>query len=260
MTNDAAVEELDVTVKHGRMHCTLHGKGEPLVLLHGALGTGEAHFRRQVDELAQGYRLIVVDFLGYGRSGRRNLFDGAFHSRDAEDVVALVERLGVSPVHLCGFSDGAIVAMIVATRHAETVRSLTLIGGQAVLDEKGISMTREWVPPEQLAPRFRDALARYHGDPYWRELVTDYTGAMEKLYAAGGDPVGRSLQDISCPTLIVQGADDPWVDPSHARGLHASIRGSRLEVFEGAGHEVQRDRPEDFNILLLDFLACLRRG
>ena len=120
-------------------------------------------------------------------------------------------------------------------------------------------MTREWVPPEQLAPRFRDALARYHGDPYWRELVTDYTGAMERLYAAGGDPVGRSLRDISCPTLIVQGADDPWVDVSHARDLHASICGSRLEVVEGAGHEVQRDRPEEFNALLLEFLACLRR-
>ena len=257
MTNDAPVEELDVTVTHGRMHCTLHGNGEPLVLLHGALGTGEAHFRRQIDELVRDYRLIVVDFLGYGRSGRRDLFDEAFHTRDAEDVIALTEQLGVVPVHLCGFSDGAIVAMIVATRYGEYLRSLTLIGGQAVLDEKGMAMTREWVPPEQLSLGFRDALARYHGDPYWSEMVTEYVDAFERLYAAGGDPVGGSLEGISCPTLIVQGADDPWVDVSHAHDMHAAIPGSRLEVVEGAGHEVQRDRPEAFNALLLEFLASV---
>ena len=191
MTDDAAAVEMDVAVRHGRMHCTLHGKGEPLVLLHGALGTGEAHFRRQIDELARGYRLIVLDFLGYGRSGRRDLFDGTFHSRDAEDVIALIEQLGVSPVHLCGFSDGAIVAMVVATRYGEHLRSLTLIGGESVLDEKGMAMTREWVPPEQLSPGFQEALARYHGDPYWSEMVTQYVNAFEMLWAAGRRPGWR---------------------------------------------------------------------
>ena len=249
--------ELDVPVRHGRMHCTLHGEGEPLVLLHGALGTGMAHFRGQIDELARSYRLIVPDFLGYGRSGRRDYFDGAFHSRDAEDVVALVEQLGVSPVHLCGFSDGAIVAMVVATHYGEILRSLTLIGGQPVMDEKGMSMTRKWKPPENLASGFRDALARYHGDPYWSEMVTKYVDAFEGLYAAGGDPIGAPLEGISCPTLIVHGVYDPWVDVSHAHDMHAAITGSRLEVLERAGHEVQRDRPEEFNRLLLDFLASV---
>ena len=260
LTNGADVVELDVAVRHGRMHCTLHGKGEPLVFLHGALGTGEAHFRRQIDELARDYSLVVLDFLGYGRSGRRDIFDGAFHTRDAEDVVALIEQLDVSPVHLCGFSDGAIVSMVVATRYGELLRSLTLIGGQAVLDEKGVSMTRKWIPPEQLATGFRDALARYHGDPYWSELVTKYVDAMEELYAAGGDPIGASLEGITCPTLIVQGALDPWVDVSNAHHLHVAIPGSRLEVVRGAGHEVQRDRAGGFNQLLLEFLASVGQG
>ena len=168
MTNNAEFLELDVTVRHGRMHCTLHGEGEPLVLLHGALGTGMAHFRGQIDELATE---LPPDSAGLSRL--RSVWSAgllrrsAFHSRDAEDVVALVEQLGVSPIHLCGFSDGAIVAMVVATHYGEILRSLTLIGGQPVMDEKGMSMTRKWKPPENLAPGFRDALARYHGDPYW---------------------------------------------------------------------------------------------
>ena len=112
--DDIGGREIDVQVKHGRMRCMVQGEGDPLVLLHGALGTGEAHFRGQIDEFARRYRVIAPDLLGYGKSGRRDSFDADFHSRDADDVAALVERLGLPGIHLCGFSDGAIVAMMVA--------------------------------------------------------------------------------------------------------------------------------------------------
>ena len=95
----------------------IQGEGDPLVLLHGALGTGTAHFREQIDEFALSHQVIAPDFLGYGKSGRRAALDEYFYQRDAEDVVELVQHLGFSQVHLCGFSDGAVVAMIVAGRY-----------------------------------------------------------------------------------------------------------------------------------------------
>lgn len=49
----------------------IQGEGDPLVLLHGALGTGTAHFREQIDEFALSHQVITPDFLGYGKSGRR---------------------------------------------------------------------------------------------------------------------------------------------------------------------------------------------
>ena len=227
------------------------------MLLHGALGTGVAHFREQIDEFAPTYQVIVPDFLGYGKSGRRASLDEYFYQRDAEDVVALVQHLGLPPVHLCGFSDGAVVAMIVAGQYGAYVRSLVLIGGQAVLDDQSMVETRKLCPAEQLPVGLQRALARSHGDTYWRQLVAEYVDVLERLYLKGGDIAGDYVAGIACPTLIIQGESDPWVNPIHAHALHSSIQGSELELFPGTGHEVQREKPEAFNPRVLRFLSSV---
>lgn len=257
MTTEAPRREIDVQTGHGRLHCVIQGEGEPLVLLHGALGTGLAHFREQIDEFSLGYQVVVPDLLGYGKSGRRDSFDEHFHQRDAEDVVALVQHLGLSSIHLCGFSDGAIVAMMVAGKYGEHVRSLVLIGGQTELDEQTMETTRQWAPADRLPAGFQQALARSHGDPYWRQLVSKYVDAVETLYQNGGYMLNDYLAGITCPTLIVQGEADPWVDKVHGERLHVSIPGSQLEMFPGAGHEVQREQPSAFNARVMGFLSSL---
>ncbi|MBI2855726.1 MAG: alpha/beta hydrolase [Chloroflexi bacterium] len=259
MQPDVARREIEVPTSHGRIHCTIQGQGEPVVLLHGALGTGLAHFHDQVNEFASRYQVVVPDFLGYGKSQRRSSFDGDFYQRDKEDIAALVQYLNLAPAHLCGFSDGAIVAMLVAADHHEMLRSLVLIGGQAVLDEPALQQTRALAPAESLPAGFQRALARVHGDPYWKELVVDYVAAVERIYERGGDVAGYCLGNIHCPTLVVQGEADPWVGAEHAQTLRSSIPHSELVLFPGTGHEVQRERPQEFNRRVLEFLASSAR-
>ena len=172
-------------------------------------------------------------------------------------MVALVQHLGLPPIHLCGFSDCAIVAMMVAGEYGACVRSLVLIGGQAILDEQAMETIRQWAIADQLPEGFQQALARSHGDPYWRQLLSDFVGAQELLYRKGDDVASEYLPTIACPTLIIQGEKDPWVNPVHAHMLHGSIRGSEVELFPGVGHEVQREEPEAFNRRVLRFLSSL---
>ena len=257
MAEGAQRREIDVPGKHGRLHCIVQGTGEPLVLLHGALGTGATHFRGQIEEFASAYQVIVPDFLGYGKSQRRPVFDEDFYERDAEDVVALIQHLGLPPVHLCGFSDGAIVAMKVTGRPGADVRSLVLVGGSAVLDEQSMGWTRSLAPVERVPIGLQRALARAHGDPYWRQLVASYVAASERLYARGKDIALGSLANVDCPTLIVQGELDSSVGIGQAHMLHGSIQGSELEIFPGVGHELHREQPEAFNRRVLRFLATV---
>ncbi|MDA0988985.1 MAG: alpha/beta hydrolase, partial [Chloroflexi bacterium] len=116
---------------------------------------------------------------------------------------------------------------------------------------------REWAPAYRLPAGFQQALARSHGDPYWRQLVSEYSDAVETLYQNGGYMLNDYLAGIACPTLIVQGEADPWVDKVHGERLHVSIPGSELEMFPGAGHEVQREQPSAFNARVLEFLSSL---
>ncbi len=256
MTYGPDPREIDVMAKHGRLHCIVHGEGPPLVFLHGALGTGRAHFRRQIAEFAAEYQVIVPDFLGYGGSDHRPSFEN-FYERDAEDVFALLQRLGLSSVNLCGFSDGAVVSMIFAGDHPDQLRSLTLIGAQAVLDEKAMEVTRKLAPADNLPDGLQRALARSHGDPYWERLVDDYVASAERIYETEANLVGDRLDMIRCPTLIVQGEEDEWGGVEHALMVRDSIQGSALDVFPGVGHEVHREKPEVFNSRLYYFLSSL---
>ncbi|MQF48799.1 alpha/beta hydrolase [SAR202 cluster bacterium AC-647-N09_OGT_505m] len=76
--------------------------------------------------------------------------------------------------------------------------------------------------------------------------------------SGGGNIPGDYLAGIVCPTLIIQGANDPWIDQTHAHKLHSSIQGSRLELFAETGHEVHREKPKAFNPLVLRFLSSVQ--
>lgn len=248
-------QEIDVMAQHGRLRCIVHGNGPPLLFLHGALGTGRAHFRGQINEFASDYRVIVPNFLGHGGSDPRESFDD-FYQRDTEDIVALIENLELPPVHLCGFSDGAIVAMMVAGDNPDRLQSLTLISGQAILDEQTMETTRQLSPASDLPDGFQQALARSHG-PHWEGMVDDYVASAERIYQTEPRIVGDRLESITCPTLIVQGEDDDWAGVRHARMIRDSIRGAELDVLPGVGHEAHREDPEAFNSRLQGFLASL---
>ena len=249
--------EMEIPARHGRLHCIIQGNGDPLVLLHGGLGTGLAHFRAQMGEFASAYRVVAPTFLGYGKSQRRASFDEHYYERDAEDIVALVQNLELPSVHICGFSDGAIVGMIIAADNPSLVRSLILVGGQAVFDEYGMQEGRKLVPVEQLPPGLQRALALSHGEPYWRQLVTSYIEIGERIYEQGGEVALDRLAAIQCPTLIVHGENDPWIGPEHPKMLRDSIPHAELELFPDTGHEVHRERPEAFNRRALQFLAAV---
>lgn len=237
-----------------------HGRGAPLLMLHGALGTGTSEFRYQLGPFAERYQVVVPDFPGYGRSSPRAEFATDFYAQDARDVAALIEQVVGRPVHLFGFSDGGMIAPLVAAGWPQLVRSLVLESAQAVVDEQTMQAVRAWLPLDELPESWRGALARNHGEPYWRLLMLRYLDGQERIFARGGDVCSAALDAIRCPTLLVHGDQDPFVGLQHGHLLRQRIAGSELMVFAGAGHSVHRERVEEFNRLVLDFLARVDAG
>lgn len=231
------------------------GSGTPLVILHGALGTGTSEFRYQLEPFAARHEVVVPDLFGYGRSAPRTAFSADFYAEDARDVAALIERVVAQPVHLYGFSDGGIIAVLVAAGWPRLVRSLVLESAQAYIDEQTMRAVRAWLPLDELPESWRAALARNHGAPYWRLLMLRYIEGQERIFARGGDVCSAALGSLRCPTLLIHGDQDPFVGIEHGHLLHQRIAGSELAIFAGVGHSVHRERVEEFNRLVLDFLA-----
>jgi len=232
----------EIAVNDTILHYEEAGSGEPLLLLHGGGGTALLHFRREIALFGEQYHVIAPDMRGYGSSSPPRLFEGDFYAEDGADAAALIEALGIAPVHVCGWSDGGIAGLLLAAAHPQLVRTLCIWGAEGRILPiereawKGLTDTSSW--PEHTRQRFAEA----QGPLNWPGLLDRMFIGYNRVLDAGGDIVSQRLHQIRCPTLIMHGDEDDVVPVEHAYELNRLIPGSELRIFHGAGHTLHRER------------------
>jgi pimeloyl-ACP methyl ester carboxylesterase len=211
------------------------GGGAPLLLLHGGMGIG-ADWRHVFPEDPPGYRVIVPDLRGHGRSTNPS---GTFTFRQcAQDVLALLDHLGIARTNAIGMSMGAKTLLHVATSRPEAVDAMVLV-----------SATPRFPPPLRVAAaqftreafdRLSDAeknalrLRHVHGDKQITALYDMTLGfATSETDMAFTQP---QLATITARTLIVHGDRDPFYPVELAIELFRGIPDSALWVVPNGGH------------------------
>jgi rifampin ADP-ribosylating transferase len=230
------------------------GRGEPLVLLH-AWGETHRSFDRLVPLLPAGLRLVVPDLRGAGGSDKP---ERGYSLREAgEDVVALLDALGLEDAWLLGTSSGGYLAQQVAVDHPGRVRGLVLIGAPSdlrgpvpaalasVLDAFHDPVTRDDLRAlDRALPLHTPVPDGFRDDQATSALSIPravWLAGIEGLVAAEA-PLRRGA--IAVPTLILWGAEDDILPAAQAHELAAAIGGSRLVIYDGTGHLVLWERPE----------------
>lgn len=238
------------------LHYEEAGGGEPLLLLHGGLGTALLHWWRDIPVFATRYRVIAPDLRGYGRSAPPRTFPLDFYHRDAADLAELLPLIDAAPAHVVGWSDGAVVALVLAVEHPRLVRTLTVIGGEARLlpEERAawsaIVDTGSWSAGAK--QRFIDAQGPENWPDILQRMLDGYIAILDQR---GGEITSARLAEIRCPTLILHGDADPTVLVQHAHEMHAAIAGSELHIYPGVGHLPQREQEADVHARILDFIS-----
>ncbi len=237
------------------LHYEERGEGPALVCIPGALGTGITDFAPQLEELSGSFRVIAPDLRGYGKSRPPSReFPPDFLERDAADVEALVEKLGVVPCNLAGWSDGANVAALVAIRRPALVRRLIVWGGNSFVSPEDAVMYERTRSIETWSPRMRESLAAVYGGDL-QALWSAWGDWMQARLAEGGELYRARLGAIRCPVLILHGARDPLVPGFHPEALLAGIAGSRMHVFAEGKHNIHQRFAAGFNRLVKDFAS-----
>jgi pimeloyl-ACP methyl ester carboxylesterase len=244
-----------ITLPDGTFHYETAGSGDPLLMLHGGLGTALLHFRREIPVFAEHYRVIAPDMRGYGQSSPPREYPLDFYSQDAADMAALLERLDVHPAHVIGWSDGAIVALVLAVARPDLVRSLVLSAGEALLLEEERANWPPLTDTSTWSPRAVDRFIQAHGPLNWPGILDRMLAGYTAVLDAGGEIVATRLGEIRCPVLILHGDQDDVVPVKHAHTLRAGIPHAEMHLFPGAGHVLHRERETEFRSLVLDFLA-----
>jgi 4,5:9,10-diseco-3-hydroxy-5,9,17-trioxoandrosta-1(10),2-diene-4-oate hydrolase len=270
-----------VQVGARRIAVTDRGTGHPVVLLHGGGpgASGMSNYARNVDALAQWFRVIVPDLPGYGRSSK-NLDHSDPFGDLAAAVGGLLDALGIDRAHLVGNSYGGAAALRLALERPDRVGRMVLMG------PGGIGTTRR--PP---TPGLKRLLGYYGGEGPTRaklerfireDLV--YDGArvsaemIEERYRASLDPEvvanpplrrpaglrtllrmdltrDPRLSRLVAPTLVLWGAEDRVNRPSGGRMLADRMPNCDLYLVARTGHWVQWERPELFNAITVAFLS-----
>lgn len=216
------------------------GAGFPLILLHGN-GEDGSYFEHQLAPFSQHFRVIAPDTRGHGKTPRG---EAPFTIRQfAEDLLALMDRLGIGKAHILGFSDGGNIAMVFAMAHPERVEKLILNG--ANLDASGVKRTTQI--PIEIGYRIAKLFAKK--DPAAR-LKAEMLGLM--VHDPNVKP--EELGSIQVPTLVVAG-DDDMIKESHTRLIAASIPGAELAILPGS-HFIANRNPAAFNETVLRFLTA----
>ncbi len=250
----------------------------PVVMLHGVTG----HARTWDDEartLGGRYRVLALDQRGHGVSDPAP--DGDYTTGTlAGDLAAFCDALGLSRVSFVALSMGGRVAIAYAGRHPERVARLVVvdIGPEVAPAGRARVGTMMGGAPERFAtlaealayqrtsnPRYAEALLRHRVEHSLRALpdggfTWKYDRALRDAVRNGRWrdtidlwPLWRA---ITCPTLIVRGAESDILSPEIAsRMLEANPRARLVEVPE-AGHTVPGDQPDAFRTLLVEFFGA----
>ena len=219
--------------------CREAGAGEPLILLHGN-GEDGLYFRAQFEPFSHFYRVIAVDSRGHGGStlGEEGLSIG----RMAEDLLDVMDALGIERAHLLGFSDGGNIALTFALAWPRRVDRLVLNG--ANLNPAGVKRTVQL--PIELGYRI---VSRFAGKNEKAKRKAELLGLMVNE----PNVAPEELAGIQARTLVIAGTKD-LIKADHTRLIAEKIPDSQLVWIEG-GHFVAGKNPEPFNEAVLNFLA-----
>src|SRR5262245_14300234 len=271
-----------VTVDGVRLHYDEAGAGAPLVFVHEFAGDARS-WHLQMRFFARRYRCIAFNARGYPPSDVPD--DPAAYSqqRAVDDIVGVLDHLGIARAHVCGLSMGGYATLLFGIKYPERALSLVVAGcgyGSVVTGREAIRKDSELVARCFEADGMA-AVAEFYSrgptrvqfidkDPQgWQEFHDQFAGSSARGHALTLRGVqmtrpsvldlGDRMARLEVPTLVVTGDEDaPCLEP--ALFMKRRIPASGLVVIPKAGHTINLEEPDAFNRAVLDFLTAVDGG
>lgn len=261
-----------IVTSQGVVHYEAYGRGKPVVLLHGWLGSWGC-WLGTMEALAPRYRAYALDFWGFGESDKRR------ESYEISDFVALadqfMERLGIQSAPLIGHSMGGTVALNLALDRPQRVEKVVVVGSP--VDGRSLNLFLKlagypwiaflvWNSPGLLRlgiKLFAPWIAANWSE--WYQLLMRDLSKMTlesflwSIHSLHHTDLRPRLGRLRMPVLGIYGQGDKIVDPRQA-SLFDRVAGAQVEMLARSRHFPMLDEPDRFHSILLDFLARGRSG
>jgi pimeloyl-ACP methyl ester carboxylesterase len=222
---------------HGhRMFYATRGSGPTLVFLHGGGDSGENSFVRQLDVFSERHHIVAPDQVGQGRTP--DVPGPLSYTAMMQDTAALLRQLKLKHVDVVGFSDGGILALMLAVRHPELVRRLVI---------SGVNISPEGLVTENLEGLRAD-------DTPNPKTIDEKLSHLWATSPTKDELSMALLATIQQPVLLVSG-DHDVITLEHTLQIFHALPNSELCVLPGTDHGTFSSRPEWLNPIIGAFLA-----
>jgi len=251
------------------LHYEAAGEGIPLVMIHGFPLSGSI-WQNQLAGLADCCRVIVPDLRGFGKSAT-TAGDCTMDSY-ADDLVKLLDSLGISKAVFCGMSMGGYVVFNLLERYPERALGACFMVTRGGAEDEAGKVRRTVLADEVLKSGAGAAAEVFSTSLFAPATIMGNPSLVEnvRLLMLAADPAGlagallamrdradysKRLAEFTLPALVIGAADDMAIPPEESRLLAAGLGNAKLCIIPQAGHMVMMEQPEAVNAALREFLA-----
>lgn len=255
-----------ITTDQGILHYEVYGRGRPVILLHGWLGSWGL-WQETMAFLGQYYRTYALDFWGFGDSGKKR------DTYRVQDFISLVDqfmdKMGIVRAPLVGHSMGGTVSLSMAIQHPERVSKVTVVGSP--IHGSSLALALKFAGFRSIAwllftffPAFRAVMRVASpficGDPRFPDMMdrdlskTTVESFLVSISTLRRTDLRPNLGQIHIPVMGMYGDRDNIVHPRQWKPLQTGVPQARIERYSKAGHFIMLDEPKRFQFTLKDFL------
>ena len=233
------------------VHYVEHGKGQPLVLLHGLLGSIESELRRFIPLLSEHYRVIAVDLRGHGQTGNSGKLSNALFR---DDLIGLFDALRMESSLVFGYSLGGYVGLMAGLKRKGSIRALVMHATKMFWDKSSIEAVISRFDPQTIlakVPRYAELLQHVHGQDRWQILLSEAAAYMQTEA-----PLVSPLEEAICadfPVLVSVGDRDELVPIDEAARFCHGLPKGELLVMPSTRHAFDSVHEKIFVPAMLDF-------
>jgi pimeloyl-ACP methyl ester carboxylesterase len=266
-----------VLVDGKKVHYLEKGEGEPVILIHGFL-YHTVMWKKNIDDLAKKFKVYAVDLWGWGYSERLKE-DEYSYERYEKQIVGFMDALNIKKATLAGQSMGGGISVYVAAHYPQRVDRLILVAPSVIpypMTTIGkiyqlpfIGEFMNAIPGNALMENNIKTIWFYDKnkatEEYCKEVLQplsikgSYAGLMFIIRNVLKEPYvekeANLLAKMAIPTLIIHGREDKAIPLDRSTKLNDLWKGSKLVIFDKAGHSPHEEYPEKFNQLALEFLS-----
>ena len=247
-------------IKELNIYYEIYGYGDPIVLLHHGFGCTRMWEHIYLQLIQKGYRVLMYDRRGYGKSDRGEDFEtfytsDRFRPESVNELELLLNTLGIHKTHLVGQCEGGVIAVDFTARFPERVLSLVTSSTQCFSKVPMSEFNKLKFPKsfQELEPDLKEKLITWHGPEYAEPFFNQFR-RFGGAYGKGVFDLRPVLNQVTCPALVLYPDRSFLFDVEQGVVFYKHLPKGELAVLPKCGHNTYEQQPDEYLRHVLNFL------